>query len=335
MIFLDKGMNMLKTTKDIRIYGAIMVFILGLFLVMGYLNALDHKDETFLEVNAYFLNPLTNSLEGELRTVMRGTNEEMTSELLNEVMKRGPRTRGLVSAIPEFITLQEGELIENHFRLQLMFTTNGEVMTPEEELFFKSALSWTMTELPMIRDLHIYINEREMLRADGSPIGLLNRENLVINKAISPFRSEVHRAVLYFTDNAFQGLIAEERVIQVSTLSPQPDMARHVVEQLIAGPSRLEHVATVPPETVIREISTEGDICYVNLSPEAFFRPMTPNGDALLTIFSLVNSLTEIEGIRRVQFLIDSRKVEIVGGGHDLSLPIERDESLIFIEDIR
>jgi len=326
---------MLKTTKQIRIYGAVAVFILGLFLTAAYLDAQTHEDETFIGVGVFFLNPATNTLERETRTIQKGTNEEMVSELLNEILTRAPRTRGLVSAVPEFVTLQEGELIENHFRLQLMFSTNGEVMTPEEELFFKSALCWTMTELPMIRDLHIYINEREMQRADGDPVGLLNRDNLIIDKVISPFRSEVHRAVLYFTDSTFQGLIAEDRVIQVSTLSPRPDMARQVVESLIAGPSRLEHVATIPPETVIREISTEGDICYVNLSPELFARPMTPDGDALLVIYSLVNSLTEIDGIRRVQFLIDSRKVETVEGGHDLSLPIERDESLIIVEDIR
>ena len=328
---------MLKTTKDIRIFGAIMIAVLFMFIAAGYLDGEHFDAENYLVVGVYFLNPATSKLEPELRTISRGTNEGMANELL-DILIEGPRNNSLVKTIPDFVKLHDGQLIENLYRLKLEFMTDGEVMTTEEELFFKSSLCWTMTELkeqperpelPIIKDVHIYINEREMLNADGSPVGLLNRDNIIVNKIISPFRSEMYRALLYFADSGYTRLVPEERLILVST-----DIAWHVVEQIIAGTSRPEHFATVPPETSIREVTTDGDICYVNLSADVFSRAMAPNGDMLLTIYSVVNSLTELDGIRRVQFLIDSRTpVDIVEGGHDLSVPIERDEALIFIAD--
>lgn len=324
---------MLKTIKDIRIFGIILVAILIMFMTAAYLDNSGYDNESYLEVGAYFLNPATNMLERETRTLLKGTNEEMIYELLNDILIKGPLNSSLAKTVPEFVTFLRGELSENRFRLQLEFVTDGDIMTPEEELFFKSSLCWTMTELPMVTDLHIYINTREMLRADGRPVGPLNRENVKIDQPFSPFKTETYRVLLYFSDSDYLRLIPEERVIPVKTSSPNQDMAKDVVEQLIAGPSLPEHFATIPPETSIREVSTDGDICYVNLSADVFLRTMAPDGDMRLTIYSMVNSLTELDDIKRVQFLVDSKRVEMVGGGHDLSLPIERDEALILIGD--
>jgi len=320
---------MLKTKRDIQIFGVILIAILIMFMTASYLDGEGFDAENYIEVGAYFFNPATNMLEREKRTIRKRSNDDMITELLTDVLIKGPWNKSLAKTIPEFVQLYRGEHTENRFRLQLEFITDGEDMTSEQELYFKGSLCWTMTELPMINDLHIYINGREMLKADGSPVGSLNRENMIIYDEISPFRNDVYRALLYFADGYYRGLMPEERVIPVKTLNPNQDMAKHVVEQIIAGPSRNEHFPTVSPDTSIREVNTEGDICYVNLSADVFTKVMAPNGDMLLTIYSLVNSLTEIEGIKKVQFLIDSSRAEIVRGGYDLNLPIERDESLI------
>ena len=56
-----------------------------------------------------------------------------------------------------------------------------------------------------------------------------------------------------------------------------------------------------------------------------------PGGSAgeLITVYAIVNTLTEIEGIERVMFLIEGRTVESLAGHMDLRWPIERDESFI------
>ena len=49
----------------------------------------------------------------------------------------------------------------------------------------------------------------------------------------------------------------------------------------------------------------------------------------ILTVFSVVNTLTEIPGVRKVAWRIEGQPVETLVGHLDLSRPVERDPSLI------
>jgi len=71
--------------------------------------------------------------------------------------------------------------------------------------------------------------------------------------------------------------------------------------------------------------------CYVDLGP-AFDSRLTPGTPArTLAIFSIVNSLTSLEGgnINRVQFLINGERVPFRNIDADLSQIFELDEELI------
>jgi len=52
----------------------------------------------------------------------------------------------------------------------------------------------------------------------------------------------------------------------------------------------------------------------------------------VLTIYSIVNSLTEINSVKKVQFLIDGEKISDCKGHLDFSKPFERNEALILDE---
>jgi germination protein M len=48
-----------------------------------------------------------------------------------------------------------------------------------------------------------------------------------------------------------------------------------------------------------------------------------------MTINSIVNSLTELTGIKKVQILINGTKVDTLAGHADLSQALSRNESII------
>ena len=49
----------------------------------------------------------------------------------------------------------------------------------------------------------------------------------------------------------------------------------------------------------------------------------------MLTVYGIVNSLTEIAGIERVQILIEYEQIDTLTGHIDLGKPLERDYSLL------
>lgn len=129
---------------------------------------------------------------------------------------------------------------------------------------------------------------------------------------------------LYFAAPDAAGLVAEVRWLPVH----QTD-AKGRLQALVEGPRRADLFPTLPSPLGIRSVSVEGDLVTVDFDRELVERHPGGSAGEILTVFSVVNTLTEIPGIRRVAWRIDGRPVETLVGHLDLSRPIERDPSLI------
>lgn len=75
-------------------------------------------------------------------------------------------------------------------------------------------------------------------------------------------------------------------------------------------------------------LDMKGDLAIVNFSGEV---KSIKGGsmDEILMIGSIVNTLTEFKEIKKVQILVDGKRVETLLGHMDLSVPLERDESIM------
>lgn len=108
--------------------------------------------------------------------------------------------------------------------------------------------------------------------------------------------------------------------------------AREVLEELvrISNDEQNAQSAPLPPDTSFHSIAVNEDLVTIDF--DANFRNQDFWGGSeheYLALQALVNSLTEIPGIRRVRLLIDGKPIESLGGHVDLSEPLERDESVI------
>ena len=86
------------------------------------------------------------------------------------------------------------------------------------------------------------------------------------------------------------------------------------MDELIKGPQAKGSLATVPPETKVRNIMTQDGICYVDLSSEFVSRHSGGKAKELLTIYSIVNSLTALDDVSKVQFPYRRRKTGRIQG---------------------
>lgn len=86
---------------------------------------------------------------------------------------------------------------------------------------------------------------------------------------------------------------------------------------------------TLPKGTRVRQLEIKEGICYVDFNKS--FQSKHPGGEIeeRLTIYSIVNTLTELNDIDKVQFLIDGEKVEEYQGFIDFSQTFSRDDSII------
>ena len=80
-------------------------------------------------------------------------------------------------------------------------------------------------------------------------------------------------------------------------------MSKLVIEQLVAGPKTEGLSPVLPSDTKILNISTQEGVCYVNL--DASFMTSAVATIELLPIYAIVNSLSELTNISKVQIAIN------------------------------
>lgn len=135
---------------------------------------------------------------------------------------------------------------------------------------------------------------------------------------------EMVEVKLYFSDSQAMYLVLEKRKI------PQtPSLARQAVIELIKGPENSDLYPTIPEGTQVNELYIAGDIAYIDLSEEIFKNHPGGSSGELMTVYSIVNTLTEISQIKGVQILVEGNEKKSLMGHIDISMPLLRDEDWI------
>lgn len=135
---------------------------------------------------------------------------------------------------------------------------------------------------------------------------------------------------LYFSDDQAMYLVGETREI---TISPSAQMASseagEIIEELIAGPKNPGLIGTMPAETRLLGVEVSEGLATVDFREELRSKHLGGSSGELMTLYSLVNSLTEVPEIKQVQIQINGENLDSLAGHVDLTHPLTRDESMI------
>lgn len=175
-----------------------------------------------------------------------------------------------------------------------------------------------------IGNVEILIEGAELSFADdGSAVGGIKDNDLVFDA--DALMQDESNITLYFSDAEASCLVREIRRVKV----PKGEsMEKVVVSELIKGPQKEKTYKTIPQETKIRSVETKDGVCFVNLSSEFISKHSGGTAAELLTVYSIVNSLTELSNVEKVQFLIEGEKKDVFI--HMVfNEPIARDVSMV------
>lgn len=139
---------------------------------------------------------------------------------------------------------------------------------------------------------------------------------------------------LYFANSDNTKLKLEVRYIPMSEASKSVNnLATIIVNELIAGPKDKNLNPTIPEGTKLcSPVSISGTIATVDLSKEFIDKHPGGKNAEQLTIYSIVNSLTEVKEINKVQFKIEGKVQSLYKGSYKFDVPFPRSTSLISIE---
>lgn len=263
----------------------------------------------------YLVNP-SNTLKSIDVDVTESETVEAARTLL-EKMKEQPKKDGMVSAVPHQVDFLSVRL-ENQ-TAYVDVSASYLALRNAQEVVCRSALVWTLTSLPDIQYVQLSVEGRNLRTDEGVEVGAMNRENVCIDAEISAETTEYAILQLYFTNSSADAFMIEDRVVEVNANQARE---KTILEQLIAGPLESGYYPTVSPDVKIREVTTTDDgICYVNLSQDFLTKPAADSVSETLVVYSIVNSLCELDNVDKVQFLVEGEKIENLQKSLDYSKP--------------
>lgn len=141
-----------------------------------------------------------------------------------------------------------------------------------------------------------------------------------------------YRAIVYFATPDVRGLLGETRTIEPqggADASPA-QMAKAVAEAVAAGPKSRGLYPTLPRSAkVLWAKLSAGGVLTLNFS-EGLTRDL-PAGETgeRLAVYSVVNSVAAVPGVKSVVFKVAGKKVNTLVGFFDVSEPVTADTSLL------
>ncbi|WP_192929586.1 GerMN domain-containing protein [Alkaliphilus serpentinus] len=143
---------------------------------------------------------------------------------------------------------------------------------------------------------------------------------------IAPFpEGTLEEYVIYFANSNREHLVKEIRTIERMNESREEIIMR----ELMKGPIDSSLRATIPPRVRMYSITTADGITYVNFSKEFVTKFSGEEMQEATTIYSIVNSLTELSHVNKVNILVEGERLDVYNKLMSLKEAYSRNEKII------
>ena len=257
------------------------------------------EPETGKKISVYYVNTAETKVEVHDQYLNTKTPEEQLEETMTflsttpeKLEYKAPFDMGFQVLDYE---VEDGKLVINVDKAYSDLSVTTEVLV-------RADVVRTLTQLSNVKYVTITLEGSQLYDNAGELVGWMNAEQFINNDGNEINTYELVKVKLYFANADGDKLIAAYREKHYSTNTP---LERFVVEELIAGPSgQIEGLyPVINPETKIINILTKDGICYVNL--DSSFLTVVNNVSTEVAVYSIVNSLVELDNINKVQILVN------------------------------
>lgn len=257
------------------------------------------EPETGKKISVYYVNTAETKVEVHDQYLNTKTSEEQLEETMTFLSTTSEKLEYKAPFDMGFQVLdyevEDGKLVINVDKAYSELSVTTEVLV-------RAAVVRTLTQLSNVKYVTITVEGSQLYDNAGELVGWMNAEQFINNDGNEINTYELVKVKLYFANADGDKLIAAYREKHYSTNTP---LERFVVEELIAGPSgQIEGLyPVINPETKIINILTKDGICYVNL--DSSFLTVVNNVSTEVAVYSIVNSLVELDNINKVQILVN------------------------------
>lgn len=296
-----------------------------LLLLMVWMMAGCSVDDDTQEVYNYkifYLNTAMTRLAPQDYETKTTDQDALVKELLDQFMVV-PKDLDSQAALSDKVSLtkyqKEDVVLYLYFDAGYGSRSN---MNASREILCRAALAKTLTQIPGIEYINIYVGDQPLLDGQGNPVGMMTGSDFV--ESISDVNAfEKSELVLFFADETGEKLVREERSVvhNVNT-----SLEKLIIEELIKGPEQEGNYRTLTSDTKLLNVSVNENICYVNF--DSAFLNNAIEVKEYIPIYSIVNSLSELTSVNKVQISVNGSADVMFRDAISLNTTFERNLDL-------
>lgn len=277
-----------------KIYGILAVLAV---LVLSACGAEDEQKENAVQI--YYISNSETKVEAHSHVMESAETEEKVDELI-QCLSTNPEK--LEYKAPLLMGFQVLDVNWDGEKVQLDVDASYLELPVTTEVLTRAAIVRTLTQLDKVNYVGITVEGNQLSDSLGNVVGWMSADRFIDNDGNEINTYDQVKVMLYFAGEDGTNLIAAYREKYYFTNIP---LERFIVDELLAGPSG--HVEglypTINPATKIISVMTKDGICYVNMDES--FLTVVNNVSTEVSIYSIVNSLVELNNVNKVQILIN------------------------------
>ncbi len=297
--------------RIINIPKLVITLIIAIAVCISLILAVSYMVDVFgngikKECELYFLNSEQTTLESEFREVRYKDSADLCIKVIDNLIK-GPKTVGIKPILSNDVKFLTIDMNDN---ANIITNFSKEFLTGDstKDILRVYAVVKTLCSISGIESVKVNVEGADIIAPGGEVIGALKATDIKLVSDVN--EGELHEVTLYFTKQDTNMLYPEKRSIKITDQRP---LAQHVVQELINGPKSKDLIPCLSNSSVLIGVTISDNKCYVDFKNGFTSKNSGSDQHKLLAVYSIVNSLTELDSVGRVQFLIDGKRIEKFG----------------------
>lgn len=178
-------------------------------------------------------------------------------------------------------------------------------LSSAQEVLLRTSVVKSLLQIKGIDGVMFSVNGSSLLDGDKVPVGLMDSSTILTDDGQTDIYSAKKKVKLYYTNETGDKLIPYLKELTVTDNVPLETQVLLALKNPPASKKNLK--SPLPSDFYVNQTQILNNICYVDLSSEV--EKAAVNVKEKVTVYAMVNSLTDLDTAYQVQFTIDGKKV--------------------------
>lgn len=273
-------------------------------------------------MNVYYMDALGNGLVAEKHELKSESREKCVEEAI-QLLSSAPNANEARRTIPEDVEVLD--VVFDKSTVTLNFNRNYMDLTGYTEVLVRAAVVKTLLQIKGVDSVAFYVADEPLLGKNGVIVGAMTSDTFIDDYGEETDSLTATTFTLYYSSADGKSLVKREMNFYCNNNIAKE---RLIIESLMKDSDSMDIKSVIPSGTKLLNATVNDGVCYVNF--DSGFLKVDTSISSDVVLYAIVNSLTELDTVNKVQILVNGASAMPDNGlTFKLGTSYERDTSMV------